>query len=210
MIIPNFEEYERAREELIKNHLHKGIVAFGSARIPAFDSHIIEIEEIAKKCGERAVKEHKDISFITGGGPSVMTAWLKGAYEAGAQTAGMAMLLPHERKEDQLKYCDLKVSHVFDTFQARKAVLLEFAKCIVVFKGGFGTMDELFTALTLMKTKKIPEIPIFIYPASFYKNVLNFETFLDMKTINKEELDILQFIDSKEELLERLYKVIDE
>lgn len=210
MIIPNFEEYEIARKKMIENNLYKGIVAFGSARIPLTDPHVMEVEEIARKCAMKVKDEERKVSFITGGGPSIMTAWLKGAYEVGGvQTAGMAMLLPHEKKEDQLKYCDLRVSNVFDTFEARKAILLEFAKCLVVFKGGFGTMDELFTALTLMKTKKIPEIPVFIYPSEFYKNILNFDNFLRTKTINEDELNILNFVNSKGELLERLYDVIE-
>jgi uncharacterized protein (TIGR00730 family) len=195
---------------MIDNNLYKGIVAFGSARIPLTDPHVMEVEEIAKKCALKVKEENRKISFITGGGPSIMTAWLKGAYEVGGvQTACMAMLLPHERKEDQLKYCDLSVSNVFNTFEARKSILLEFAKCLIIFKGGFGTMDELFTALTLMKTKKIPEIPVFIYPADYYKDVLNFENFLKTKTINQDELNILHFVNSKEELLEKLYEVIE-
>ena len=211
MIIPNFEEYEIARKKMIDNNLYKGIVAFGSARIPLSDPHLIEVEEIARQCALKVKKEDRKVSFITGGGPSIMTAWLKGAYEVGGvQTAGMAMLLPHERKEDQLKFCDLKISNVFDTFEARKAIMLEFAKCLVIFKGGFGTMDELFTALTLMKTKKIPEIPVFVYPADFYKDVLNFDSFLKAKTIKQDELNILHFVNSKEELLEELFKVIEQ
>ena len=70
--------------------------------------------------------------------------------------------------------------------------------------------DELFTALTLMKTKKIPEIPVFVYPADFYKDVLNFDSFLKAKTIKQDELNILHFVNSKEELLEELFKVIEQ
>lgn len=209
MLIPNFKEYEDARNKLIKNKLYKGIVAFGSARIPMDDPHIKEIHEIAVKCAERVLAKKKKISFITGGGPSVMTAWLEGSYNTGAQAAGMALVLPHEKPEDQLKFCDKDVSYVFETFQARKALMFEFAKCIIIFKGGFGTMDELFEALTFMKTHKIPDIPVFIYPADFYENILNFDSFLEAKTIKPEEIECLHYINSKEELLKKLFELID-
>lgn len=209
MLIENFKEYELARNKLLKNNLYKGLVAFGSARINMNDDHIKEIIEISEKCAERVAQKNKKISFITGGGPSVMTAWLQGAYGKNVQTSGMALLLPHEQGEDQLKFCDKNISNIFSTFQARKAILLEFAKCLIIFKGGFGTMDELFEALTLIKTNKIPNIPIFVYPKDFYKNTLNFESFLKEGTINSNEALALKFFDKKEDLLKALFDLID-
>jgi uncharacterized protein (TIGR00730 family) len=202
-------DYLKAREKLVKNGLPKGITAFGSARIPMNDPHVQEVEEIASLCAKRSLKKNKKISFITGGGPSIMDAWLKGAHEAGGIASGIALSLPHEPPEMQLKNCNKDISVTMQTFEARKALLFEFSSALVVFKGGFGTMDELFAVLTLMKTKRIPEIPVFIYPASFYKNTLNFKSFIDMKTINPSEQNILRFMRSKKALLKALYDVID-
>ena len=208
-MLNGFKDYDVAKQKLVAGNFPKGIVAFGSARIPMDDPHIKEIEEISRLCAKRVLEKKKDISFITGGGPSVMTAWLEQAYKVGAKTGGMALLLPHERAEDQLKFCDKNTSCILETFQARKALLLEYAKCLIIFKGGFGTMDELFEALTFIKTHKIPEIPVFIYPADFYKDVLNFKTFIEAKTIKPDEGNVIKFMHSKEELLKNLYEVID-
>lgn len=202
-------DYKKAKEILEKHNFPKGILAFGSARLPMDDPHIKEVEEISKLCAERILQNGKNISFITGGGPSVMTAWLKPAFEAGAKTSGMAMLLPHETREQQLQYCNKDTSFIFDTFQSRKALMLEYAKCIVVFKGGTGTLDELFEALVSMKTGKIHEFPIFIYPADFYSDVLNFRKLVDGGTLSPEDFDTLHFINTKDELLDELFWIID-
>lgn len=206
----NLPDYKNAKDILEKRNFPKGLLAFGSARLPMDDPHIKEVEEISELCAKRILEKNKDISFITGGGPSVMTAWLKPAYKLGAKTSGMAMLLPHETREQQLQYCDKDTSFIFDTFQSRKALMLEYAKCIVVFKGGTGTLDELFEALVSMKTGKINEFPIFIYPADFYSDVLNFKKLVDGGTLSLEDFDTLHLMNSKEELLQELYKIIDE
>jgi uncharacterized protein (TIGR00730 family) len=202
-------DYKIAKEKLVKSNFSKGITAFGSARIPMDDPHIKEIEEISTLCAKRVLEKNKKISFITGGGPSVMTAWLSGAHSIGAETGGIALMLPHEKPEDQLRFCNKDTSCTMQTFEARKALLIEYSKAIIIFKGGFGTMDELFATLTLMKTGKIPEIPIFIYPSDFYKDILNFKSFIDAKTVKQSEIEVLKYMDTKEELLERLYGVID-
>jgi uncharacterized protein (TIGR00730 family) len=204
-----YDEYQKAREKLIKENFPKGLLAFGSARIPYEDSHIQEIKEIAGKCAEYSLKKKKPTSFITGGGPSVMTAWLELPHKKGADTGAMALELPFEKRENQMQHCNLETSFLFKTFQARKAIMMEFAKAIIIFKGGFGTMDELFEAITLIKTGRMSKVPIFIYPQNFYKNVLNFQEFLKAGTIRQDENDLLTFINSKEELVEKLYEVID-
>lgn len=201
-------EYNQVKDRLVEKGFPKGVVAFGSARIPYSDPHIQEIREIAGDCAKHVLENEKKTSFITGGGPSVMTAWLEMPHKLGAETGAMALKLPHETKDQQMKFCDPDTSHCFQTFQARKAIMFEFAKAIVVFKGGFGTMDELFEALTLIKTGKIPEIPLIIYPEDFYKDILNFNAFLDAGTINQEEYDFLEFIDSRKELMKRLFEII--
>ena len=88
--------------------------------------------------------------------------------------------------------------------------MLTYAKAVIIFKGGFGTMDELYEALTLMQTGHMKKVPIFVYPADFYKDVLNFDTFVREKTIGEESTKLMTLVHTKDELLNYLYKIIDE
>jgi len=203
------KEYETVKNKLKKNNFPKALVAFGSARIPYDDPHIQEVIEMGGDCAKHALKNNRKISFVTGGGPSIMTAWLERPHKLGADTGAMALQLPHEARKDQLKFCNLKTSHIFQTFQARKAILIEYAKAIIIFKGGFGTLDELFEVIALIKTKRIKNIPILIYPGKFYKDILNFKTFLEAGTITPEEAKVVTFFDKKEELFKALCNIID-
>ena len=203
-----FHGYKHASKKLEKNGLYNGIVAFGSARIPNDNPHIKEIEEISELCAKRIVEKNKKISFITGDGPSVMTAWLKPAAKIGIQTAGFAITLPFEEKTSG--YSDEKISYTFTNFPARKQVMFDHAMAYVVFKGGFGTMDELFNLLVYITTGRAEKKPIFVYPKDFYKDVLNFNEFLKNKTIGEDGANLLTYFNTKEELLNALYKIIDE
>jgi len=130
-------------------------------------------------------------------------------HKLGANTGAMALELPFEAKDVQMQFCNPETSHRFKTFQARKAIMMEFAKAIIIFKGGFGTMDELFEVMTLIKTGRIPQIPILIYPQEFYKDTLNFQKFLETGTIKQEENDMLTFLTSRKELTEKLCDIIN-
>ena len=202
-----FHGYGHANKKLKRNGLHNGIVVFGSARIPDSDPHIKEIEEISELCAKRIKSQNKKISFITGDGPSVMTAWLKPAAKVGIQTAGFSITLPFE--EDTSGYSNDKISYTFTNFPARKQTMFDYAIAYVVFKGGFGTMDELFNLLIYITTNRAQKKPIFIYPKSFYKDVLNFDKFIENKTIDESSAKLLTYFDTKEELLNALYDIID-
>lgn len=203
-----FHGYKHAIRKLEKNGLYNGIVAFGSARIPDTDPHIKEIEEISELCARRISEKQKKISFITGDGPSVMTAWLKPAAKIGIQTAGFSITLPFE--EETSGYSDRKISYTFTNFPARKQVMFDHAIAYIVFKGGFGTMDELFNLLVYITTGRAKKKPIFVYPKSFYKDVLNFKEFITNNTIGEDGASLLTYFDTKEELIAALYKIIDE
>ncbi|MDR0423443.1 MAG: LOG family protein [Rickettsiales bacterium] len=203
------EDYRIGKEKLVKSNFPKSITAFGSARIPSDSEHYKEIVEISALCAKRIKEKGKDIGFITGGGPSVMTAWLKGAYENGGNCAGISLVLAHETEKDQSPFVNKEASSMMRTFPARKALMMEYSKAIIIFKGGFGTMDEMFEVFTLIQTNKIPNIPVFVYPSDFYKGVFNFETFLADKTIKQEDIDRIQFCDTKQELIDKLYTLID-
>ena len=202
-----FGDYQIAKTKLRGNTMTQGIIAFGSARLPENDPHIKEVEEISELCAKRIIEKNKKISFITGGGPSVMTAWLKPAYKLGVKTSSLSIKLPFE--EEVTPYADERYSFSFETFESRKAIMYKYSRAAVIFKGGFGTMDELFTLIVLIHTGRLARIPIFVYPADFYKDVLNFKNFIDGKTIDEEEGKILKFCNTKQELLDGLYSVID-
>ncbi len=203
-----FHGYKHASKKLLRNGLYSGIVAFGSSRIPDDDQHIHDIEYISELCAKRIIEKKKKISFITGDGPSVMKAWLKPAAKIGIQTSGFSITLPFE--EDVSGYSDKKLSYTFTNFPARKQIMFDHAIAYVVFKGGFGTMDELFNLLIYITTGRAEKKPIFVYPKSFYKDVLNFDKFIENKTIEPDSAELLTYFDSKEELLQALYKIIDE
>lgn len=202
-----FKDFLDAKAKLENAGLYKGLVAFGSARISMDDAHIKEIEEIADLCAKRILEKGKKISFITGGGPSVMTAWLKGAYREGIQTSGLFMQLMKEKVLNP--YAIPEISCEVETLESRKAILFEYAKCAIIFKGGFGTLDEVFSMLTLIRTGNMQSVQMFVYPADFYQDTLNFKELLKVGTINQNEADMLKFFDKKEDLLQELYKIID-
>ena len=202
-----FEDFIKANEKLKKAGLYKGIVAFGSARIPETSKHYKEVVEIADLCANRVAEKNKKISFITGGGPAIMTAWLQGAYRKGIQTSGLFMPLQLEKELN--KYAIKKISCTVNTLESRKAILFEYAKCVVVFKGGFGTFDEVFALITLIRTGLMKKIPIFVYPSKFYNDVFNFKNLLKEGTINEQEAKIMTMCKNKRDLLDKLYKFID-
>ena len=204
-----FNEFDTINKRLKSNGLNGSMTAYGSARIPLTDAHLQDIIEVSRECAKRIKEKNKKLSFMTGGGPSVMTAWVMGAKENGVQSSGIAITLPKEMKEDRLKFCDRKFSAVCKTFQARKAIFTEYSKCYIIFKGGFGTLDEFYEMLTLMNTGKIPVVPVFVYPADFYKDVMNFTNFLKEGTISQKNISMLHLIKTKEELKKELFKFID-
>ena len=201
-------EFERAVYKFRKNGLAKGLLVFGSARIPESDPHMQEVEEVSRLCAERIKEKGKSLSFISGGGPSVMHHWLKPALELGMQTSGMCITLPFE--EDITFAAQKKYSYVFRSFDARKKTMFKYAKAFVVFKGGFGTMDELMEVITMANTGKMKRKPVIIYPASHYKHILDFSEFIKAGTISQKEVDdAFKLCNTKEEMVEELYKVID-
>jgi uncharacterized protein (TIGR00730 family) len=99
---------------------------------------------------------------------------------------------------------------IFSTFQARKACMMEKSEAIVVFKGGFGTLDELFEAVTLMQQGIMKKVPIFIYPQTYYKQLLDLSTMLKEHTIDKEDAELFIFCKTKKELINNLKKFVAE
>jgi len=134
---------------------------------------------------------------ITGGGPGIMEAANRGAFDAGAKTMGLNIVLPHEQAPNP--YITPDLSFQFHYFSIRKMHFLMRAQALVAFPGGFGTLDELFETLTLIQTKKIKPLPVLLFGRQFWEKLINFDFLVEEGVIGPEDLDIFQFVDSAEE-----------
>ena len=131
---------------------------------------------------------------ITGGGPGIMEAGNRGASEMGGLTIGLNIRLPFEQHHNPYITEDLNLQ--FHYFAMRKMHFMKRAAVLACFPGGFGTMDELFEALTLVQTGIVPRIPILLFGASWWKELVNWQKFVDEGVISPEDLDLLTFCDS--------------
>ena len=145
----------------------------------------------------------------SGGGPGIMEAANRGAYEAGGKTIGMNILLPFEQRPN--RYITPSLNLEFHYFFMRKLWFAYLAKALVVFPGGFGTLDEMFEILTLVQTQKMTKkITVVIYGPEYWKKVFNLEVLVDMGAISPKDLDLFQYADSPEQAFEMLRKGLTE
>lgn len=176
---------------------------FGSARLPPESPYYQLAVEVAKHIA------NKGFAIITGGGPGIMEAANKGAQEAKGLSCGLAIDLPFETEPN--RYIDLKYRLNFRYFFIRKVMFIRYAQGYVFLPGGFGTLDELFEALTLIQTKKIKAFPIYLMGKSYWDEMLKWikETMLVEGCISKEDFDMFLITDDPEEVangIERHYQ----
>jgi uncharacterized protein (TIGR00730 family) len=139
----------------------------------------------------------------TGGGPGIMEAANLGAHEAGGKTIGLNINLPLEQSPNP--YITHSLNFEFHYFFMRKFWFAYLAKGLVIFPGGFGTMDELFEILTLAQTDKLAKkILVVIYGSEYWNRIINFQAFVDAGTVSPEDLDLIKFADSPEDAFEYL------
>lgn len=134
---------------------------------------------------------------LSGGGPSFMEAANKGAHKAKARSISLNMTLSAEQFPNRYVYPELTFQ--FHYFAIRKMHFLLRAKALIVFPGGYGTMDELFEVLTLMQTKKIERIPLLLFRKDFWKKIINFEGLVEEGTIDAADLQLIQLVETAEE-----------
>ena len=137
---------------------------------------------------------------ITGGGPGIMEAANRGAHEAGMPSIGMNIVLPHEQSPNPYITPDLNFQ--FHYFAVRKMHLLMRAKSLVVFPGGFGTLDELFETLTLIQTHKVQPIPVLLFGKAFWERIINFNALVEEGTISVEDLELFSYVETADEAWE--------
>jgi uncharacterized protein (TIGR00730 family) len=139
----------------------------------------------------------------SGGGPGIMEAANRGAYEAGGKSIGLSIELPHEQFANP--YISPELSFNFKYFFMRKLWFAQIAKALIVFPGGFGTMDELWEMLTLLQTGKLPKHNIIlIYGRKYWDEVLNWKAMVRWGTINEDEYKMLQFADNVDEAFDHI------
>ena len=139
----------------------------------------------------------RELTIITGGGPGIMEAANRGAFEAGAETIGLNIVLPHEQAPNP--YLTPNLSFQFYYFALRKMHFLMRARALVAFPGGFGTLDELFETLCLIQTGKSRRMPVLLFDSAFWKKLIDFEMLVDEGMISEEDLDLFQFVDDPDE-----------
>lgn len=164
-------------------------------RILAKSHYYEEARQFSRICSTNCHVDGKcDYVVVTGGGPGIMEAANRGSFEADAPTIGLNITLPAEQHPNP--YITPELCFLFHYFAMRKMHFLVRAKALVVFPGGFGTLDELFDALTLRQTERMQDIPIILYGSDYWKNVVNFQFLADEGVIRDEHLDLISFADS--------------
>ena len=138
-----------------------------------------------------------DFVIMTGGGPGVMEAANRGAFEIGAKSIGLNIELPHEQEPNP--FITPELCFQFSYFALRKFHFILRAAALVVFPGGFGTLDELFNTLTLRQTGRMQEIPIILYGEQYWRSVIDFQMLADEGVIADDNLDLLQFAESPQQ-----------
>ena len=138
-----------------------------------------------------------NLVVITGGGPGIMEAANRGAYDVGAKTMGLNIVLPHEQAPNP--YITPELCFQFHYFCIRKMHFLMRAQALVAFPGGFGTLDELFETLALIQTKKIKPLPVLLFGKEFWQKVINFDFLVEEGVVSPEDLNIFQYVETAEE-----------
>jgi len=175
-------------------HITNGVAIFGSARTTAENPVYKAAQETA------ALLAHAGFAVITGGGPGIMEAANRGAYEAGGASVGCNIELPHEQKSNDYLTLSLKFKYFF----VRKMMFVKYSNAFIIFPGGFGTLDELFESLTLIQTRKISNFPVVLYGTNYWGGMVDWirSTLLSAGNIAEEDLKLLHLTDSPAEIVD--------
>jgi len=198
MIFKVMSEFVEGFEKLAK--IGPCVTIFGSARVKPSHPYYKMAEDIAEELVNHGY------GVVTGGGPGIMEAGNRGAKRAGGKSVGLNIYLPHEQKGNI--YIDADKLITFDYFFVRKVMFIKYSQGFVIMPGGFGTIDELSEALTLIQTKKIGRFPIVLVGKKFWGGLVDWIkiTLLTEKMISEEDLDLFNVVDTPKEAV----KVIDE
>ncbi len=229
-------QLELLKPEMLMDEARIGstLVVYGSARIPSPEKlddvfakaktpqekkvaenlaakarYYMEAYKLARLVSEKSIIEDGKRQFVicSGGGPSIMEAANKGASDAGAESIGLNIVLPHEQAPNA--YVTPYLSFRFHYFALRKMHFLIRARALAVFPGGFGTMDELFETLTLIQTQKMKPIPILLFGRKFWDRIINFEALAEEGTINHKDLDLFHWCETADDAWKHIAEFYD-
>lgn len=191
------EAEKNPSDSVLVNNLAKAHRALANSR------YYEEARTLARLISESCQYSDEAIYVVTtGGGPGIMEAANRGAHDAKSKSIGFNIVLPYEQAPNP--YISPDLSFQFHYFAIRKMHFLMRARALVVFPGGFGTMDELFETLTLVQTRKIAPIPILLFGKDFWRRIINFDALVEENTISPEDLDLFQYVETAEEAWELL------
>ncbi len=182
------------------SRINRAVTIFGSARVKPGNPYYDKAQYLARKLVEER------FSVITGGGPGIMEAGNRGAAEAGGTSVGMNIQLPYEQKPNP--YANVSINYHY--FFIRKVMFVKYAMAYVILPGGFGTMDELFEALTLIQTRRIKGFPVILMGSDYWRGLLNWlkNTMLKEEMILKEDFDLITIIDDPDEAVKHIQKFV--
>ena len=188
-------EFVEATERLAS--IRPAVSIFGSARTPPDHAYYMLTEDIARKLSDAG------FSVVSGGGPGIMEAANKGAYFGKSPSVGLNIQLPHEQSANM--YQD--ISQTFQHFFARKVMFVKFAAAYVVMPGGFGTLDELFEALTLVQTGKVRRVPLILVGTQFWRGMTDWirDRLAADGMVSPGDLDLLQVLDDPRAIVDAIF-----
>ena len=180
--------------------VNNAVTIFGSARVKPDDIYYQKTENLTRLLVQNG------FSVITGGGGGIMEAANKGASEAGGKSVGMNIQLPFEQKPNP--YANIHLHYKY--FFIRKVMFVKYAVAYVIMPGGFGTMDELFEALTLIQTKKIKSFPLILMGSDYWRGLLDWlkKNMLQEGKISPTDLDLIQVVDEPEEVVKLIKRYV--
>ena len=180
------------------SQVQPSVSIFGSSRIQSDSPYYALTEEIARKLSDSG------FSVISGGGPGLMEAANKGAYAGKSPSVGLNIRLPHEQLPNGYQNIPLSFQHFF----TRKVMFVKYAKAYVVMPGGFGTLDELVEALTLIQTGKSVRMPIILVHRPFWEGLLDWfkATLVSEKVISPEDLDLFTVVNKPDEVVDTIFR----
>ncbi|MFK7940422.1 MAG: LOG family protein [Roseovarius sp.] len=207
-------QLELLKPEMILNErgIESTVVLFGGARIPDpehkdqartktladLSAFYDEARTFARMMTEKSMATYgKEFVVATGGGPGVMEAGNRGAVDAGGNSIGLNIVLPFEQAPNE--YVTPGLCFNFHYFAIRKMHFLMRAKAICCFPGGFGTLDEMFEALTLIQTQRMNRVPFLLFGEAFWKSIINWDVLSEAGTISAEDLDLFRFVDTAQD-----------
>ncbi|WP_434779630.1 TIGR00730 family Rossman fold protein [Neisseria sp. Ec49-e6-T10] len=181
------------RSNKILHNIGPAVSIFGSARITNNNPYYSLTEQLAKRLSDEG------FAIISGGGPGIMEAANKGAFAGKSLSIGLNIVLPHEQKPNPYQHISLR----FNEFIMRKHTFMTYSNAYIVMPGGFGTLDEIFEVITLIKTEKMPAIPIIFCGTDFWQGLFDWmkQTLITEKMIGQKDLDILQLMDEPEAIV---------